>query len=537
MQYLLGIDIGTSSARTILIDTDGNILGLASKEYPISIPMPDWAEQDPETWWDAAKDTIRQVLSKSGVDSRSIKGIGLSGQMHGTVFVDREGNCLRPAIIWPDKRSARECQELADAVGPKRLYEISGLPVATGFMATSLLWVKHNEPDILRKTSKLLLPKDYVRLRLTGKVATDLTDATGTLLLDITKRAWSGEVVKAVGIPPDILPNLLESSAIAGEITSQAAKETGLAMGTPVIAGGGDQAMGAIGSGVIKDGIAASTIGTGGQLITCVSRPVLDPKRRLHTLCHAVPGKWLLMGAILAAGLSLRWFRDKFGYAEKLAGELTGIDPYEILSREAAKVPAGSDGLIFLPYLSGERTPHMDPQARGAFVGLTLRHGRGHMIRAIMEGVSFAMKESLEIFRELGVSVDKILCSGGGARSRLWRQIQADIYDMPVTIVGNEEHSVYGCALLAGVGAGIYRDIEEACDGRVQYTDTVRPQDEWTQANQVQMVQSQREPSPVEQPHVEDPWALSANACARYRALFEVYRSLYPRLRDIFPEL
>ncbi|HHV62516.1 MAG TPA: xylulokinase [Firmicutes bacterium] len=509
MHYLLGIDLGTSSVRVILIDTDGNILGLAGEEYPILIPKPDYAEQDPGAWWDATKRTIRRVLVKAGIDPRNIKGIGLSGQMHGTVFVDEAGCPLRPAIIWPDKRSARECQELNEKVGMERLYRIAGLPTATGFMAPSVFWVKHNEPDIIRGASKVLLPKDYIRLKLTGKMATDVTDATGTLFLDITKRAWSEEVIEAVGVAPDILPDLLESSDIAGEVTPQAAGETGLAAGTPVVAGGGDQAMGAIGSGVVRDGIAASTIGTGGQLITCISRPILDPRRRVHTLCHAIPGKWILMGAMLAAGLSLRWFRDNFGQMEKLAGGFSGTDPYEILSREAEKVPAGSDGLVFLPYLSGERTPHMDPQARGVFVGLMLQHGRGHLIRAIMEGVSFAMKESFEIFKELGVSVDTMLCSGGGARSPVWRQIQADIYEMPVTTVSNEEHSSYGCALLAGVGVGIYRDVDEACRGRVRYT----------------------------RPAGREGGAVNAEVAARYRRLFEVYKSLYPRLKDVFPKL
>lgn len=506
MKYLLGIDLGTSSLRTVLIDAGGKILGMAGEEYRISVPRAEWAEQEPETWWRAVKNTIRKVLGDVKINPHDIKGIGLSGQMHGTVFMGKDGLVLRPAIIWPDNRSVAECNELNERIGTGELYKITGLPTATGFTAPSVMWIKKYEPDVLKDTVKILLPKDYIRYRLTGKMATDYTDATGTLFLDIVSRKWSKQVVEAVGINPRILPELLDSSSVAGEITRQAAKETDLTPGIPVIAGGGDQAMGAVGCGLIHDGVAASTIGTGGQLNVCVSKPVLDPKRRIHTLCHAVKNKWLLMGAVLSAGLSLRWFRDNLGLLEKLTGELSGIDPYEMLSKEAERVSPGAGGLLFLPYLSGDRTPHMDPHARGAFIGLTLQHGKSHLIRAVMEGVVFAMMDSYQVFKELKIPVETMLCSGGSARSPVWRQIQADIYGLPVTTVNIEEHSSFGAALLAGVGVNVFRSVEEACQGGIIHTGTTNPQ-------------------------------ISSGVVDFYRGLYQVYRSVYPKLKDIFPQL
>lgn len=501
MYYLLGIDLGTSSVRVILIDKNAKIYGIAGMEYPISVPKKDWAEQDPELWWKATRDTIQKVLLDVNVNPCDIKGIGLSGQMHGTVFMGRNNLPLRPAIIWPDNRSANQCNKLNETIGSAEIYNIVGLPTATGFMAPSVMWVKDHEPEVIKNTVKLLLPKDYIRFKLTGKMATDYTDATGTLFLDIISRKWSERVVQATEINFNILPELLDSSAIAGEVTHRAAQESGLIPGIPVITGGGDQAIGAMGCGLVKDGMSASTIGTGGQLNVCVSKPFFDPGRRTHTLCHVIKNKWILMGAVLSAGLSLRWFRDNFVLE---SGKQSAGNTYKIFDKEAEKVPPGSNGLLFLPYLSGDRTPHMDTNARGAFIGLTLQHGKGHLVRSIMEGVGFAMMDSFQIFKQLGVKIESMLCSGGGARSALWRQIQADIYGMSVKTVSNEEHSSFGAALLAGVGVDIFRNIGEACQKSVSYIDTTYPIPE----------------------NVEI-----------YQELYETYHSLYPKLKDVFLKL
>lgn len=501
MHYLLGIDLGTSSVRVILIDENSKICGIAGIEYPISVPKKDWAEQDPEIWWKATRDTIQKVLLNVNISPCDIKGIGLSGQMHGTVFMGRNNLPLRPAIIWPDNRSIHQCNKLNETIGSAEIYKIVGLPTATGFMAPSVMWVKEHEPEVVNNTVKLLLPKDYIRFKLTGKMATDYTDATGTLFLDIVSRKWSERVVQAAEINFELLPKLLDSSAIAGEVTNRAAQETGLIPGTPVIAGGGDQAMGAIGCGLVRDGMAVSTIGTGGQLNVCVSKPVFDPGRRIHTLCHVVKNKWILMGAVLSAGLSLRWYRDNFVLE---IGEQSAQNIYKVFDKEAEKVPPGSNGLIFLPYLSGDRTPHMDTNARGGFIGLTLQHGKSQLVRSIMEGVGFAMMDSFQIFKQLGVQVESMLCSGGGARSNVWKQIQADIYGMPVKTVSNEEHSSFGAALLAGVGVNIFQNIEKACQKSVSYIDTTHSIPE----------------------NVEI-----------YQELYEIYCSLYPKLKDTFIKL
>ena len=501
MHYLLGVDLGTSSVRIILIDENSKICGIAGMEYPISVLKKDWAEQDPETWWKATRDTIQKDILDVNISPKHIKGLGLSGQMHGTVFMGSNNLPLRPAIIWPDNRSVQQCNNLNNAIGSAEIYKIVGLPTATGFMAPSVMWVKEHEPEVLNNTIKLLLPKDYIRFKLTGKMATDYTDATGTLFLDIVSREWSERVVQAAEINFDILPKLLDSSAIAGEVTKKAAQDTGLIPGIPVIAGGGDQPIGAIGCGLVRDGMAVSTIGTGGQLNVCVSKPLLDPGRRIHTLCHVIKNKWILMGAVLSAGLSLRWFRDNFVFE---IGSKVAQNTYKVFDKEAEKIPPGSNGLLFLPYLSGDRTPHMDTHARGVFIGLTLQHGKGHLVRSVMEGVGFAMMDSYKIFKELGVKAETMLCSGGGARSAVWRQIQADIYGMPVKMVSNEEHSSFGAALLAGVGVNIFRNVEEACQKSVSYIGTTN--------------------------------SIPENVKI-YQELYETYCSLYPKLKDVFLKL
>jgi xylulokinase len=499
MGVLLGIDLGTSGVRASLITPEGVLVGLGAQEYPILTPRLGWAEQDPATWWTATCGAIRQALGQSIVRPEEVTGVGLAGQMHGLVLLDRSGAPVRPAIIWPDTRSTAECAEIEGEIGKDRLYRITGLPTATGFFGVSLLWVRRHEPGNFAKAHKAILPKDYIRYRLTGEYATDPTDGSGTLLFDVGRRTWSGEIMEALGLERDLLPPVLESSVIAGHLGLEGAGETGLARGTPVAAGGGDQAMGAIGSGVVEEGVVACAIGTGGQVVTTVGNPVLDPHGRLHTLCHAMTDSWLLMGAMLAAGLSLRWFRDTLGEAILRAGA-----PYAILSTEAETVEPGARGLLFLPYLNGERTPHMDPCARGCLVGLSLSHTRAHIVRAIMEGVTFGMEDSLSIFRELGIPLTTTICSGGGARSLLWRQIQADVYGTPVWTLSREETSSYGASLVAGVATGVYRDIREASRRNVQMVDVLHPVEERQRV---------------------------------YERQYKIYRALYPALRPTFAAL
>jgi xylulokinase len=501
---LLGIDLGTSSVRAGLVTPSGDIVGTAAAEYPILTPRPGWAEQDPTVWWSATCAVIARALAQSRLRPADILAVGLSGQMHGLVLVDALGAPVRPAIIWPDARSAEERDEIERAIGRERLYRITGLPAATGFFAVSLQWVRCHEPEAYDRSIWALLPKDYIRYRLTGDIATDPTDASGTLLFDVAHRRWAEELVAALVLRRDLLPPLLEPTVIAGRVTDAAAVETGLAILTPVATGGGDQAMGAISLGLVGEGTVACTIGTGGQVSSIVRRPVIDPRRRLHTLCSITPGAWLVMGAMLSAGLSLRWFRDALGAADVLAARQGGMDPYALLSTEAERAVPGAGGLIFLPYLTGERTPYMDPDARGGFIGLSLSHSRSDLVRAVMEGVVFGMRQALDIFRELEVEVGTVISAGGGARSRLWRQIQADIYGMPVWTISREEHSLYGASLAAGIAAGVYRDVREATEGKV-------PRDE-----------------------VLDP-------IAGHRALYErqyaVFQDLYPALRDTFRRL
>ncbi len=498
---LLGIDLGTSSVRATLITPGGDLLGTGAREYPIVTPRPGWAEQDPATWWSATCAAVAGALRAGRVPAEAIAAVGLSGQMHGLVLTDGAGVPVRPAIIWPDTRAVEECAEVASRIGRDRLYEISGLPAATGLFGVSLLWVRRHEPAAYERAERALLPKDYIRYRLTGQHATDPTDGSGTLLFDVRRRTWAEEIVRALGLRRDLLPPVVESSALAGRVAEASAAATGVPPGTPVAVGGSDQAMGAIGAGVVEEGVVASTIATGGQVITTVREPAVDPQGRLHTLCHAMQEAWLLMGAILSAGLSLRWFRDALGEAEVAAARRAGGDPYALLTALAEGVGPGADGLVFLPYLAGERTPHMDPRARGCFVGLSLSHTKAHLVRAILEGVAFGMRDALDIFREMGIPVATVVCTGGGARSRLWRQIQADVYGVPVWTVAREEHSSYGAALLAGVAAGVYDGVREAAQGTLRMGEVVHP------------VDAHR---------------------AVYERQYAVYRGLYPALRRTF---
>jgi len=468
---IIGIDVGTGGTRAVLVDEKGALLGSATHEHvQFASPQNGWAEQDPRDWWNACQKAIGKLLRETGVSKSEIAAVGLAGQMHGAVLLDENEEVLRPALIWCDQRSQGECDVLNQTIGEQRLVELTSNPALPNFTLTKLMWVRTHEPEIWKRFRSFLLPKDYVRLQLTGVRAIDVSDASGTLLLDVAHRRWSMEMVKATGLDERCLPEVFESPEIVGKITARAAQATGLAEGTPVVAGAGDQAGGAIGMGIVKAGCVSATIGTSGVVFAATDQPFLDPKGRLHTFCHAIPNRWHVMGVTQAAGLSLRWFRDTFGTSGKAAG-----DPYDSLSQEAAAIPAGADGVLWAPYLMGERTPYLDSDVRGALIGLAASHGRGHIIRAILEGVAFSLKDSLTIFAEIGVPINDIRLGGGGARAPLWRQIQADAYAQPVSLLAAEEGCAYGGAVLAGVGAGLWPSVDEACAEIVRIASVVNP--------------------------------------------------------------
>ena len=470
-RYTIGIDVGTGGTRALMVDEKGTLIGSATHEHAqFASPQNGWAEQDPHDWWNACQKAVGKLLKQTGVSKNEIVAVGLAGQMHGAVLLDEKEEVLRPALIWCDQRSADECRVLNETIGEQKLVELTSNPALPNFTLTKLMWVRTHEPEIWKKFRSFLLPKDYVRLQLTGVRAIDVSDASGTLLLDVAHRRWSKEMVKATGLDERCLPEVFESPEIVGKITARAAQATGLAEGTPVVAGAGDQAGGAIGMGIVKAGCVSATIGTSGVVFAATDQPFLDPQGRLHTFCHAIPNRWHVMGVTQAAGLSLRWFRDTFGTAGSQGG-----DPYDRLSQEAVAIPAGADGVLWAPYLMGERTPHLDSDVRGALIGLAASHGRGHIIRAILEGVAFSLKDSLTIFAEIGVPVNDIRLGGGGARSPLWRQIQADVYAMPVSLLAAEEGCAYGGAVLAGVGAGLWPSVDEACAEIVRIASVVNP--------------------------------------------------------------
>jgi len=435
---------------------------------PFASPKIGWAEQHPEDWWKACGVAVRQVLSKAGLAGDAVACVGFSGQMHGAVMLDESSQVVRPALIWCDVRTEPQCRELTAKIGADRIIQLTCNPALPNFTLSKFLWVRENEPENWKRVRSVMLPKDYARFRLTGDRAIDMADASGTLLLDVTHRCWSSEVLQAAEIEERLLPALYESPDVCGKISAEGAAATGLKTGTPVVAGAGDQAAGAIGMGIVAAGAVSATIGTSGVVFASTDRPALDPKGRLHTFCHAIPGRWHVMGVTQAAGLSLRWFRDQFG-----AGKEDGRDPYERLSDEAATAPPGSDGLLWTPYLMGERTPHLDANARGALVGLTASHTRRHVIRAILEGVAFSLRDTFTIFGEMQVPVKRIRLGGGGARSRLWRQIQADVYGHEVEIVEAEEGAAYGAAILAGVGAKIWPTVDDACNTIVRVAERI----------------------------------------------------------------
>jgi xylulokinase len=467
---VLGIDVGTGGTRAVLIDRDGRVVSSALAEHAaMSSPHIGWAEQSPDDWWRAACEAIKACLAKGPGAAREVEAIGLTGQMHGLVLLDDKDQVVRPAIIWCDQRTEEECREITEKVGERRLIELTANPALTGFTLPKIWWVKKHEPELWSRVRSLMLPKDYLRFRLTGERAIDVADASGTLMFDVVHRTWSRPMLEVSSIEENLLPKVFESQAVSGNVKEDGAKLSGLRPGIPVVAGAGDQAAGAVGMGIVKAGAVSATIGTSGVVFAATSKPVLEPQGRIHAFCHAIPNRWHVMGVTQGAGLSLRWFRDQFG---------AGVDDgraYERLAEEAAKTPPGADGLLWAPYLMGERTPHLDPNARGALVGITAQHTRSHVIRAVLEGVAFSLRDSLTLFREIGVPIESIRLGGGGARSAVWQQIQADVYGMPVELIEADEGAAFGAALLGGVGVGIWPSVDAACGSAVRVAKKVEP--------------------------------------------------------------
>jgi len=504
MEYLIGIDVGTTGTKTILIDKDGKLIASALEEYPLSTPKPKWAEQDPEDWWQATAKTIKSVITQSKVKPEDIKGLGLSGQMHGLVLIDKNHEVLRPAILWCDVRTTEQCQYITETVGRELLVKSTCNPALEGFTAPKLIWVRDNEPQVYDKAYKMMLPKDYVRFRLTGEIASELSDAAGTILFDVRNRKWSQEVLDKLGVSMDLMPPCYESIDVCGKITPKVAEMTGLKVGTPVVGGGADNACTAVGNGIVVTGRTSASIGTSGTMLTPTDTPEVDPSLRAHTFCHCVPNKWYVMGVMLQAGGAFRWFRDTLAEKEVWQAKKEDVDPYEILTKEASQADAGCEGLIFLPYLIGERTPHGDANAKGVFFGLTLRHKKEHLVRAVMEGVTYGMRDSLEIIKALGLETGQIRATGGGARSPFWRQMQADIYKSEVVTINIAEGPAFGAAILAGVGSNVYTSIEEATDRLVEITSTTQP--------------------------------IEANTKV-YDEYYGIYRALYPALKPEFDKV
>jgi xylulokinase len=476
MSVYLGIDIGTSGTKTLAMRHDGRILASATEEYPLSSPKPGWSEQDPELWWQATIKSVKRVLKAGKIKKVDVAGIGLSGQMHGSVFLDKKHNVIRPALLWNDQRTFAECDEIENKAGGRsKLIRMVANPALTGFTAPKILWLRNNEPKNYEKTVRILLPKDYVRLRLTSEFATEVSDASGTLLLDVKRRKWCQSLLDKLQIDKSLLPTVYESAEVSGKLNADAAKLMGLDEGVPVVGGGGDQAAGAVGNGIVRKGVISATMGTSGVVFAHSDEMQIDPAGRVHTFCHAVTGKWHVMGVVLSAGGSLQWYRNQLCQAEIAAAKKKKIDPYELITKQAAEAPAGCEGLYFLPYLTGERTPHADPHARAAWIGLSLRHGRSHMARAVMEGATYAMRDCLEIIEGMNIPIREIRLSGGGARSNYWRQMQADIYGKKVVTINAEEGPAYGVALLAAAGTGAYKNVVEACNATIRVVTSTGP--------------------------------------------------------------
>jgi xylulokinase len=492
MKYWLGLDVGTGGSRALVVDESGSprhAFTAAHEDMRMAKPL--WAEQDPADWWRASKEAIAGVLARAGIRGAEIAGVGLSGQMHGLVILDEAHRVIRPALIWCDQRSQRQVDFIHNTIGREAVVSAIANPMLTGFTLPKLLWVRDNEPNQFARIRKILLPKDYVRFQLTGEFASDVSDASGTGLFDVVKRTWSGHMTAALGLEAAILPRAQESSEVSGYVSEAGARESGLAAGTPVVAGAGDQAASAIGNGIVRPGMVSCTIGTSGVVFAYLEKPAYDAAGRVHTFCHAIPGAWHVMGVTQGAGFSLQWFRTR------LAPQCS----YDDLTREAAESPEGAHGLFWLPYLMGERTPHLDATARGAWVGLTAKHERKDLIRAILEGVCYSQKDGLEIIASLGAHPASVRLSGGGAKSAFWHQLFADIFDCRVATLETQEGSAYGAALLAMIGTGAYGDAVEACSAALKESAAKQP---------------------------------VAEAAARYRSRYGVYRSLYPALQSSF---
>jgi xylulokinase len=494
-QYFLGIDTSTTSSKALLIDERGDVIAVASSPHTLQTPRPLWSEQNPQEWWNAAVMSIRAVFGKAGISRESIGAVGLTGQMHGLVLLDEVGNVLRPAILWNDQRTQSQCDEIHQRIGRERFIQITGNVALTGFTAPKILWVKENEPDVYAKAKHVLLPKDYVRYKLTGEYAMDKADGSGTVLFDLKSRDWSREVLDALGIDASWMPPTFEGPEFTGYVNEEAASITGLKVGTPVAAGGGDQAAQAVGVGAVEPGVVALTVGTSGVVFATTPSALIERMGRLHAFCHAVPGMWHFMGVMLSAAGSLQWYRDTLA---------SNMDFDELL-KEAEAVPAGCEGLQFLPYLSGERTPYPDPLARGAFIGLTVRHNRAHMTRAVLEGVSFGLKDGFTLIQNAGLGqITQVRASGGGTKSALWKQILASVLEAELVTVNTTEGAAYGAALLAGVGAGAWSDVVSACNVAVKLTGSTMP----------------------------DPAQVDA-----YRKAYPLYQELYPALKSNFAKM
>jgi xylulokinase len=466
LMHFLGMDVGTGGTRAVIVDETGKLMGAASSAHaPFRAEHPGWAEQDPEDWWRAAKDAIEGAFAAVPAPREPIAALALTGQMHGAVMLDETGQVLRPSLIWCDTRTQPECDWLTEKIGRERLIELTCNPALPNFTLTKLLWVKNHQPEIFAKIRHVMCPKDYVRYRLTGEFAIDVQEASGTLLLDVTHRRWSREVAAAAGIDESWLPRVFESPEICARISEEAAALTGLKAGTPVAAGAGDQGAGAVGMGILQPGSVSATIGTSGVVFAATAQPTKDAHGRLHTFCHAVPGLWHVMGVTQSAGLSLSWLKETF-----FAGQ-----SYDALNAQAEKVPAGCEGLLWAPYLLGERTPHLDPEIRAAFAGISATHGAGHFVRAVLEGVAYSLKDSFTLFAELGIPVSDVRLGGGGARGELWRSIQAGIYGLAVEVLAAEEGGAFGCALMAGVAAGHWANLDEACAQAIAVAQRIEP--------------------------------------------------------------
>jgi len=495
MNYFLGIDTSTTSSKALLIDERGEVIAVASSPHTLQTPKPLWSEQNPLEWWGAVSASIKSVLEKAGVSGERIAAVGLTGQMHGLVLLDEAGNVLRPAILWNDQRTQSQCDEIHQRIGKEKFIQITGNVALTGFTAPKILWVQENEPEVYAKAKHVLLPKDYIRYKLTGEYAMDKADGAGTVLFDLKLRDWSTEVLDALGIDRAWMPRTFEGIECTGLVNEEAASRTGLKVGTPVAAGGGDQAAGAVGVGAVEPGIVGLTVGTSGVVFATTPSALIEPEGRLHAFCHAVPGMWHFMGVMLSAAGSLQWYRDT------LASDMS----FDDLVKEAESAPAGCEGLLFLPYLSGERTPYPDPLARGAFIGLTLRHRRAHMTRAVLEGVAFGLKDSFILIQNAGLGqITQVRASGGGTKGALWRQILASVLEAELVTVNTSEGGAFGAALLAGVGAGAWVDVPSACKATIRITGQTLPDE--AQMN-------------------------------IYRKLYPLYHDLYPILKSSFTKL